>query len=200
MKILFALMFSFLVTACSDSPSLTKLNEQQPILAFGDSLTLGKGANKQQSYPSQLSLLLDKQVINAGINGETSQQGLERLPELLDQYQPQLLILCHGGNDILQNRSLDDMQDNLAQMIEMAQARDIQVVLLSVPEATIFLSDIEQYQLLATQYNIPLGNNIMRDVLKKPVLHSDTVHPNAQGYRLIAEGVYDLLEEFGALN
>ncbi|WP_409439616.1 arylesterase [Psychromonas sp. GE-S-Ul-11] len=200
MKIPLCLMFTLLLMACSDSPSLTPLNEQQPILAFGDSLTSGRGANKQESYPVQLGLLLNRQVINAGISGETSLQGLKRLPKLLDKYQPQLLILCHGGNDVLRNRNLDKMQDNLAQMIEMAQDRDIQVILLSVPEATIFLSDIEQYQTLATQYKIPLGNGIMRDVLKKPALHSDTVHPNAQGYRLIAEGVYDLLAEYGALN
>ncbi|RBW45044.1 arylesterase [Psychromonas sp. B3M02] len=200
MKIYLCLLFITLLTACSDSVTLTPLNQQQPILAFGDSLTSGRGAEKQQSYPVQLGLLLDKQVINAGVNGETSQQGLKRLPKLLDQYQPQLLILCHGGNDILQNRNLDKMQDNLAQMIEMAQDRGIEVVLLSVPEASIFLPDIEQYQTLAKEYQIPLGNDIMRDVLKKPALHSDTVHPNAQGYRLIAQGVYDLLTEYGALD
>lgn len=200
MKAIFCLLIGFILTACSDSPSLTALNNSQPILAFGDSLTFGKGAEIQQSYPAQLSLLLNKEVINSGVNGETSEQGLKRLPRVLDQYQPQLLILCHGGNDILRNKDLDLMQNNLAEMIELAKDRDIQVILLSVPEATIFLPDVEQYQALATEYKILLNNQIMKDVLKKPALHSDTVHPNAQGYRLIAEGVYDMLEEHGALN
>lgn len=138
-------------------------------------------------------------VINAGVSGERSKQGLKRLSALLDKYQPQLLLLCHGGNDVLKKQNLNSMKNNLAGMIEMAQSRDIQVVLISVPGATLFLPDIKQYQELAEQYNIPLENNIIKDVLKQPSLHSDAIHPNAQGYQLIAEAIYTLLEENGAL-
>ena len=188
-----------LLAACSDSERLSPLDNQQPILAFGDSLTYGYGAPKALSYPEQLSQLLNMEVINAGISGEKSKQGLQRLGALLDKYQPQLLLLCHGGNDVLKKQSLDKMKANLGQMIEMAQSRDIQVVLISVPEASLFLPNIKQYQELAEQYNIPLENNIIKEVLKKPSLHSDAVHPNAQGYRLVAEAIYELLEDNGAL-
>jgi len=190
---------ALLITSCSDSERLTSLNNQQAILAFGDSLTYGYGADESQSYPEQLSQLLNIEVINAGISGEKSKQGLQRLSALLDKYQPQLLLLCHGGNDILKKQNLNSMKENLARMIEMAQSRGIQVVLISVPEATLFLPDIKQYQELAEQYNIPLENNIIKDVLKQPSLHSDAIHPNAQGYQLIAEAVYGLLEDNGAL-
>ena len=190
---------ALLITSCSDSERLTSLNNQQAILAFGDSLTYGNGADVSQSYPEQLSQLLNMEVINAGISGEKSKQGLQRLSALLDEYQPQLLLLCHGGNDILKKQNLNSMKENLAGMIEMTQNRGIQVVLISVPGATLFLPDIEQYQELAEQYNIPLENNIIKDVLKQASLHSDAIHPNAQGYQLIAEAVYTLLEDNGAL-
>lgn len=199
MKQLFSIILTLLLTACGNSEPLTPLNNQQPILAFGDSLTYGYGAATAQSYPEQLSQLSNMEVINAGISGEKSKQGLERLGALLDVHQPQLLLLCHGGNDVLKKQNLDSMKENLAQMIEMAQSRDIQVVLISVPGASLFLPDIKQYQELAEQYNIPLENDIIKDVLKKSSLRSDAIHPNAQGYRLIAEAVYALLEDNGAL-
>lgn len=199
MKKLLCISLMLLLAACSDSERLSPLDNQQPILAFGDSLTYGYGAPKALSYPEQLSQLLNMEVINAGISGEKSKQGLQRLGALLDKYQPQLLLLCHGGNDVLKKQSLDKMKANLGQMIEMAQSRDIQVVLISVPEASLFLPNIKQYQELAEQYNIPLENNIIKEVLKKPSLHSDAVHPNAQGYRLVAEAIYELLEDNGAL-
>ncbi|TEW56102.1 arylesterase [Psychromonas sp. RZ22] len=200
MKIIFTLLFCFLLTACGSSEKLTPLNHTQPILAFGDSLTFGYGAKKNQSYPAQLSKLLNIDVINEGISGETSDRGLKRLASLLDRYQPQLIILCHGANDMLQKQSLQVMKNNLSQMIAMAQERDIQIVLISVPEASLFLPDLIQYQELSEQYNIPLENDIIKDVLKKPSLRSDMIHPNAQGYGLIAQAIYKLLEDNGALN
>jgi len=199
MKQLISIVLTLLLTACGNSEQLTPLDNRQPILAFGDSLTYGYGATTAQSYPVQLSQLLNMEVINAGISGEKSRQGLKRLGTLLDKYQPQLLLLCHGGNDVLKKQNLDNMKENLAKMIEMAQSRDIQVVLISVPEASLFLPDIKQYQELAEQYKVPLENDIIKDVLKKPSLHSDAIHPNAQGYGLIAEAIYELLEEHGAL-
>lgn len=199
MKILLFITLSLILTSCGNSRLLTPLNDQQTILAFGDSLTYGYGAQPQQSYPAKLSELLNLEVINEGVNGETSEKGLIRLAALLDRYQPQLLILCHGANDMLKKQNLDTMKSNLSQMIDMAQQRDIQVILMSVPEASLFLTDIPQYQQLAEQYNLPLQNKIIKDVLKKPSLRSDMFHPNTEGYHLIAEALYELLDDNGAL-
>jgi len=199
MKVIFLFGLSLLLTACTSENQLSPLNTKQPILAFGDSLTFGYGAPSNQSYPAQLSELLDIEVINAGISGEQSKAGLARLENLLDRYEPQLLILCHGANDMLKKKSLETMQKNVGRMIELAQQRDIQVVLISVPEASLFLPDIEQYQVLAERYNVPIENEIIKNVVKKASLRSDMIHPNAAGYKLIAEAIYTLLEENGAL-
>ena len=83
--------------ACSDSkPQLPLLSADAVILAFGDSLTFGTGANSEHSYPAELARLTGLTVINAGIPGEVTAQGVRRLPALLDRYKPQLLLLCHG--------------------------------------------------------------------------------------------------------
>lgn len=199
MRILLYITLSFLITACGTESSLKPLVMDKPILAFGDSLTYGYGAKPNQSYPAHLSKLLNLEVINEGISGEVSKDGLRRLADLLDEYQPQLLILCHGANDMLKKQNLDNMERNLSNMIEMAQQRDIQVVMMSVPEASLFLPDIAQYQSLAEKYNIPLENDIIKEVVKQAALRSDAIHPNAAGYSLIAEALYALLEENGAL-
>ena len=90
------------LNACGDTEKVfTPLAKDAVILAFGDSLTYGTGTNKNFSYPALLEKLTQHKVINKGVPGEISSAGLKRLPKLLDQYKPRLLILIHGGNDIL---------------------------------------------------------------------------------------------------
>ena len=193
-------LFSLLLFACSDSSNMLQpLNQQQPILAFGDSLTFGFGADKTLSYPAQLSKLINRQVINAGINGELSAAGLLRLEQLLERHDPQLLLLCHGANDILQKRDLNKMADNLSAMITLAQDRGIQVVLIAVPQLDLFLSPTEQYQQVADEKQIVIDNTLLTDLLKQPSLHSDIVHPNHLGYQKMAETIAQLLKDHGAV-
>jgi len=184
---------------CSEKPMLDKLNTNSPILAFGDSLTFGYGAHKEQSYPAVLSNLTGLPVINSGINGELSKDGLKRLQPLLDKHQPQLLLLCHGANDMLQKRDMQLMKNNLEAMILLAQQRDIQVLLISVPNTNLLLSPLRQYKQVADKMVIPLENDLIADILSQPALHSDIVHPNALGYQKMAEGVQQKLIALGAL-
>lgn len=188
-----------LITACTDSPMLNTLNNDDPILAFGDSLTFGYGANESQSYPAVLSRLTGLTVINEGINGEVSALGLKRLEALLDKHQPQLLLLCHGANDMLQKRNLSDMASNLEAMVALAQQRDIAVLLIAVPNTNLLLTPLVQYQQVADKMNVPLENDLISDILSQPSLHSDLIHPNAQGYQNMAEVIYQKLISLGAI-
>ena len=178
---------------------LCPLNESQPILAFGDSLTAGYGANPSESYPAQLSLLINKTIINEGINGEISEKGLARLSALLDKHQPQMLLLCHGANDMLQKRDLNVMKSNLKSMIQLAKDRDIQIVLIAVPSLGILLTPLKEYQEIADEMNVTLANDILSDVLSNREMHSDLIHPNALGYKEIAVQLQNLLENQGAI-
>ncbi len=181
------------------SPRLPPLATDAVILAFGDSLTYGSGADTGQSYPEQLALLSGHKVINAGVPGETTSEGLQRLPAALDDVQPQLVILCLGGNDFLRKHASATTRNNLTAMITTVQSRNIPLVLLAVPQPTLMVSADPLYAELARQYKVPVEADILEDVLGKRTLKSDQIHPNAAGYRLIAEAVHSLLKRYGAL-
>ncbi len=138
-------------------------------------------------------------MINAGINGEISEEGLNRLPALLEQHSPDLLILCHGGNDILQKRDLNIMGENVRKMIAMAAQRNIPVVLLGVPRPGLFLSSDEIYSKIADETGVVFIEDLIPDVLSDKSLKSDIAHPNSNGYEQIAKTIYDVLQDHGAI-
>ncbi len=195
------LALSLLLAACGPPvPRLAPLPADATILAFGDSLTFGTGAKPGESYPAHLERLTGYRVINAGIPGEITRRGAERLPDLLDEHAPSLLLLCHGGNDLLRRLDRGETVTNLRAMIEAARSREIPVVLLGVPEPTLFLLEsAEFYGQLAKEYQLPLEADILPAVESRPSVKSDKIHPNGEGYRQIAEAVKTLLQRAGAL-
>ena len=195
------LLFLSLLAACSSKPeSLSPLPPDAIILAFGDSLTAGTGANEGGSYPTQLAALSGRQVINAGAPGEVSSQGLARLPGLLDQHQPHLLILTHGGNDLLRRMDVVQTRDNLAAMIQLARDRGTEVLLVAVPAPTLLRLRSEAiYAELGEAFGIPVENGALARILSRDAMKSDPIHPNADGYRYLAEHIHRLLIETGAL-
>ncbi len=195
------LLLVLLLGSCGgDTPQLTPLSKGATILAFGDSLTHGSGARSDQSYPAVLAKLSGFRVVNAGVPGEKTPSGLARLPQVLDNVHPQLLLLCHGGNDMLRRQSMSRMQENLEQMIQLARERGVEVVLLGVPRPAIFgLESAETYYTVAEETGVPLEDEIIPEVLSDNDLKSDQIHPNADGYRQIAEAVYQFLQKKGAL-
>ncbi len=187
------------LAACSAPPSLPRLASDAVILAFGDSLTYGTGADGAQSYPSVLAALTARRVVNAGVPGEVSGEGLARLPGLLDEHRPQLLILMHGGNDLLRKGSPDELARNLRAMVDTSRARGIAVVLVGVPAPGLLLDVPELYPRLAKEYRLPYDGETLRAIEGDRALKSDPIHPNAEGYRRLAQRLYDKLREAGAL-
>ncbi|AQS39566.1 lysophospholipase L1-like esterase [Shewanella psychrophila] len=186
------------ISACS-GPKLEPLAASAEIMAFGDSLTYGKGASDGGDYPAVLAELTGLRVSNAGVSGETTSQGLNRLGELLVRETPDLLILLEGGNDFLRNQATAKTKANLAQMIELAQAKSIPVVLIAVPQKGIFLSSAALYSELAETYDVMLIEEALTDLLKTRSMKSDTIHLNDAGYRALAETIYQRLEKAGAI-
>jgi len=189
---------AFTLVACSE-PELKPLSDDAKILAFGDSLTAGLGAPASDAYPAVLQSLIGREVINAGVSGELTAEGLARLPALLLEHDPELMILLEGGNDILQNRSMASAKANLSSMIDLAKSSGTDVVLIGVPKKSLLASTAGIYSELAEEHEIPLEKKIIGSLLKKPAMKSDSVHFNAAGYRALAEAVQKLLQNAGAI-
>lgn len=196
------LILQLLLAGCSGSavPALPRLSYDAKILAFGDSLTAGNGATREQAYPAVLAQLTRRTVINAGVPGETTEQGAHRLSLVLDQEQPRLVILCLGGNDLLRRVDPALTRSNLEGMIRELQRRGIPTMLLGVPKPALMgLKAEPMYAELAQRYGLPIENDALPELLGDQSRKSDPIHLNAQGYRELAEAIAKLLKASGAI-
>lgn len=174
------------------------------VLTLGDSLTAGVGASADSAYPAVLQRLTGWKVVNGGISGDTSAQALQRLPDLLHQHQPALVIVGIGGNDFLRRQSASATRANVRRICEDARASGAQVLLVAVPEFTVMatlgqLSDHAMYEEIASELKIPLHRKGWSRVLADAALRSDQIHANAAGYERFAQGLVGTLRETGLL-
>ena len=118
---------------CSRKPATQPVPAGATVLALGDSLTSGVGASADTAYPTLLAARTGWNVINAGVSGNTSAQALERLPALLQEHRPTLVIVSIGGNDFLRRLSLETTRTHLRRIGEQARASGAQVLLVAGP-------------------------------------------------------------------
>ena len=198
LKFYILISLSIVLTSCS-KPELPILSPADKIVAFGDSLTFGVGSKNNATYPQILSELTGLTVINAGISGETTSGGLKRFAQVLEQHAPELVILMEGGNDILRNHSSETTKNNLASMIQIAQSKNIAVVLIGVPEKKLFSDSAPFYAELADEYNLVFDEETLSNLLRTAEYKADPIHLNSAGYRKFAERIQQLLIENGAI-
>ena len=186
-------------------PAAQALPAGSVVLALGDSITYGTGAAPEAAYPAQLAQLTGWTVINGGVPGDTSAQALARLPALLAEHQPALLIVSVGGNDFLRRLSEADTEANLRRIVIAGREAGAQVLLVAVPRPTAAaavtgsLSDHPLYEALSAELELPLHREGWASVLADEALRSDRIHANADGYRRFAEGVAATAREAGLL-
>jgi lysophospholipase L1-like esterase len=160
------------------------------IIAFGDSLTAGFGAPPDQSYPAHLARILHREIINRGVNGDTAQHGLERLDRDVLSQNPAIVLVCFGGNDLLQRRPIEDCFSCIEEIIRRIQATGALVVLVGIRGSWLYNIDYETpYRELAIRTGCPLVPSVLDGIWGVPWLMSDVAHPNARGYRIIAKRV-----------
>lgn len=200
MRFVLPLLLLLLTGGCGSSvPTLKPLATDAVVLAFGDSLTYGTGAPAGDSYPDVLQALIGRTVVRSGVPGEVTAESLQRLPEVLENTNPQLLLLCIGGNDFLRMNSERRVASNIREMIKLAQSKGTEVVLIGVPKFGLTLSPPELYSQIAEEFNIPYESQIMHKILVSPKLRSDDVHPNTEGYRVFAAAIEQLLKKAKAI-
>ncbi|NOX98567.1 MAG: arylesterase [Verrucomicrobia bacterium] len=191
------LLIVALFSACGGQPKIEGLTGDSTVVAFGDSLTFGFGVERDESYPSVLAELLECRVINAGISGETTSEGLRRLPVVLEKNQPDLVILCLGGNDMLQKQSKKKLKANLVEMIRLIKNANAEIIMVGVPEPGLLLRTPALYGELADEYDLPFDAKTIGKVLSSSSLKSDLAHPNEEGYRIMAQSFFSLIRESG---
>jgi acyl-CoA thioesterase-1 len=194
------LLWIALLAGCGDSvPKLAKLAPSDVIVAFGDSLTFGTGATEAESYPSVLGKLIGRTVVRAGVPGEVTEGGLARLPEVIEEHKPKLMIVCLGGNDMLRRLNEGQTKSNLRAIIKTIKDQGIAVVLIGVPRPALVTSAPPFYEEIAKEFGIPYEGKIVTDVLYQHDQKSDSIHPNAKGYRRMAEAIAAMLKKSGAV-
>ncbi|MBZ6379564.1 arylesterase [Pacificimonas flava] len=197
-----ALLVYAAIWAVSSAVSLPASAQQRTILAFGDSLTAGYQLRQSDGFAPQLETALRAEgipanVINAGVSGDTSARGLERLDWTLNRLdrKPDLVILELGANDMLRSLSPRETLRNLNAILEELAARDIEVLLAGMLAPSQVGEDEARYfnavyPFLAKRHDVPLYPFFMREAAFRPhLLLEDGLHPNAEGVRRIVSGI-----------
>jgi len=187
-------------------PSARPVPTGAAVLALGDSLTFGTGATPETSYPSVLAGLTGWQITNAGVPGNSAGEALARLPALLQEQPPALVLVSIGGNDLLRHLPAAETEANLRRICELSRAARAQVLLIAIPDPAFWLaavtgsfSDHPMYARLADELSLPLQRGAWAEVLSNASLRSDTIHANAQGYARFAELLAASAQELGLL-
>lgn len=191
-----------LATGCSKTAQ-PPVPSGSSVLALGDSLTEGMGVTPEQAWPALLAAKTGWVVTNGGISGNTSGEALQRLPSLLEQHAPVLVLVTLGGNDMLRQIPEAETIANLEKIIALIRARGARPVLLATPQPSLTraafqnLSAAGFYQQIADSQQIPLIKDAIADVISNPKLKADPLHPNAAGHALLADAILHELHTLG---
>jgi acyl-CoA thioesterase-1 len=192
-----------LLAGCKKAVKLAAIQPGQTVLAFGDSVTFGIGASRDEDWPSLLAQKTGWNVVNAGVSGDTAQNGKNRIQALLNAHRPALVIIEIGGNDFLRRQPSSAVKENIRLMIKAARQSGAQVALVAVPELSLLglvagkPSDSPIYEELADEEKVSLVPEVFSQTLARSELCADRIHPNALGYRFMAEGIHVRLQALG---
>ncbi|MBI3332603.1 MAG: arylesterase [Candidatus Omnitrophica bacterium] len=195
-RLLIALgMAGGLLAGCSFPPDVANLDSAgSAIICFGDSLTEGVGASAGHDYPSLLAKTLGREVINAGVAGETTDMGLRRLEGDVLSRDPLLVIVEFGGNDFLHGVRKEEVFAHLDEMVRRIQEKGAMVVLVGVQPGLVGDAYRADYARLAGSRRAAFIPNILEGLLTEPDLMSDTLHPNDRGYERIAYRIFNVVK------
>ena len=167
----------------------------QTIVAFGDSLTFGKGAGgPQKAYPALLEQWTGKKVINLGVSGDTALNAPQRLPDVLAA-RPDMVLIEFGGNDYMQSLRVEEAVESVSRIVEAVQQAGAIAVIVDTgaPGMGAYTSS---YQKLAKEKQAVFVPGILRNIFHKREYKDDMVHPNAAGYQIVAQRIYKGIKSY----
>ncbi|MCK9594367.1 MAG: GDSL-type esterase/lipase family protein [Candidatus Omnitrophica bacterium] len=193
----------FILTACSvlcaaavlicgcARPNIANLDSRgKNIICFGDSITKGHGAGPKADYPSALIQMTSMPVVNAGINSDTTAEALKRVGTDVLSKDPLLVIVEFGGNDFLNKIPFEETIGNMEEIIKAILAKGAMVAIADISGPEVMASYGAAYKELSVKYRTILIPGILSGIFTNPALKSDFVHPNDQGYKIVAHRIY----------
>ncbi len=164
------------------------------IVCFGDSLTAGYGAEEGKDYPSVLRDQVDLPVINAGVPGNMTGDALRRLDRDVLSRDPKIVIITLGGNDFLHKVPKEETLENMGTIVDRIQSHGAMVVLAAVQTGLWGDAYTEDYKKLGRQKHFTVIPNVLKGVFFDPRYKYDQIHPNSDGYRIMAERIYQKIK------
>ncbi len=188
------IVFGYLLITNSNRTVTNRDSKGTSIVALGDSLVYGVGSSNGNDFLSILSRRVGQPIINLGVSGNTTIEGLARIGTALDK-NPKIVILLLGGNDYLKKVPVEQTFTNLQKMVDLVHANGSMVLLLGV-RGGIF-KDIfgDRFEEFAKKNNVAFVPNVIDGIIGNKELLSDSIHPNDAGYLKIADRVEPVLRE-----
>ncbi|MCX5695434.1 MAG: GDSL-type esterase/lipase family protein [Candidatus Omnitrophica bacterium] len=166
------------------------------IICYGDSITFGYGVNPGEDYPTALAKIVNRPVINVGVDGDTSTEGLQRIKQDVLEKEPYIVLIEFTGNDFLKKIPMDLTISNIKEMVREIQGRGAMTAIVDV-SAGLFLFDYRvRLYLLARQTGSIFIPATLSGIITNPSMKSDFMHPNASGYKIVAQRVYQTIEPY----
>ncbi len=193
-KLFIFILFLPLLCACTKKP-LFHNSKAPDIVAFGDSLTYGLGVSRDNAYPTVLSQLAGREIVNLGVSGNTAQQGAMRMHDI-GKSMPCMVLIEFGGNDLLQNRPIEETRKALEEIIDYVHGLNAMAVIVDTGGNYQMSRYTKMMKKLAKKKRALFIPGIMDGIFSDKSLKSDILHPNEKGYEIIANKVYEALKPY----
>ncbi|MDE2028133.1 MAG: arylesterase [Candidatus Omnitrophica bacterium] len=193
----YLIIFFFLMTLTGCQPTIANRDSSgTTVVCFGDSLTAGYGAAAGHDYPSLLAQKIALPVINAGVSGNTTADALARLDTDVLSHNPKMVIITLGANDFFQNLPEKETLANMKKIIEAIKSHGAMVVWAEVRMGLWWDPYLKDFKGLAQREHILLIPNILRGIIDNPALKYDQIHPNDEGYKIMAKRIYNYIKSY----
>jgi len=181
---------TLLICGCTRTDIKNMDSRGKNIICFGDSITKGHGASPNADYPSALIKITSVPVVNAGINSDTTTEAVKRVESDVLSKDPLLVIVEFGGNDFLNKIPFEETIRNMEEIIKAIQAKGAMVAIADISGPEVMADYGAAYKELSVKYGAILIPGILNGIFTNPALKSDFIHPNNQGYKIVAYRIY----------